>query len=403
MKKARAGKIGKRKGGCRKHVGVRTVIPGVTVREGPRGATIRYSAMIDGRRFQAQCEQPAQLMLDPETGAAKRALVNDYNIWYARCSESTGTVPSTQIPTIDELAELYRQVATERSRDRDFARPTLRSIDSALKGYRFCQAEAGLNGEDLYTALFEPFVLERVFEAFKRRMTGVSAWTYLSALQSVTARWARQKYARLGYKVEAPLLPDPGKAKKAPEYRQLPAETVAKIEKWYRELASENNKDLYLAASVVYQLAVRPGDAGRLDASNFVQDADGYVHLVYRPRKTIESSNRRVDWPIPQELWEQFMLMAGERLAKGGTLIANPRGAFDKLNRTMRAACGLEDSNKAVYELRKLCIHTVYHKLGPEYAVAVSGDRRETIEKYYADPYKMNDVRPLAIAPLGKI
>ena len=63
----------------------------------------------------------------------------------------------------------------------------------------------------------------------------------------------------------------------------------------------------------------------------------------------------------------------------------------------MRAACGMETWNKAVYELRKLCVDTVRREQGVDAAVAISGDRRETIDRYYSDPYKLSGVTPRAI------
>ena len=229
------------------------------------------------------------------------------------------------------------------------------------------------------------------------RMKGVSAYSYVASLQTVTARWTLLKYKDLGFKVDAPLMPDFGNAKRPPEYKMLTAEQKARIQAWYASLAADDDRQLYLAASIVAQLAVRPNDVARLTAENFIQGDDGYVHLAYRPHKTIESSNRRVDWPIYPALWELVRDVAGERLDEGKTLIKGARTVFDKLNKSMRAACGMEDWNKAVYELRKLCVDTVRREQGVDAAVAISGDRRETIDRYYSDPYKLSGVTPRAV------
>jgi len=127
------------------------------------------------------------------------------------------------------------------------------------------------------------------------------------------------------------------------------------------------------------------------------------MHLAYKPNKTAESSNRRVDWPLQPELWEQIRAIAGERLDAGLPLVPKANRVYNKINTSMRLACDMSAKGKASYELRKLCIDTVYHTYGADYAVAISGDKRETIEKYYSDPYKINNITPIAIAPLATL
>ena len=82
------------------------------------------------------------------------------------------------------------------------------------------------------------------------------------------------------------------------------------------------------------------------------------------------------------------MLKTGEPIVGGGAWL------FHKINMTMRYACGLTAERDAVYELRKRCIDTVRRKKGVDQAVALSGDRRDTIEKYYCDPYKSHTALP---------
>jgi integrase len=302
-----------------------------------------------------------------------------------------------RIPTIDELIATYKKIATARSLDPNYKRPTERSIETAAKNYKHCVYASGLSGDRPYTELVDPDMIRRIFTTLCERMKGVSAYSYVASLQTVTARWTILKYKDLGYKVESPLMPDFGNARRPPEYKMLSAEQKAKIQAWYTGLAKSEDRRLYLAASIVAQLAVRPNDVARLTAENFVQGDDGYTHLVYRPHKTMESSNRRVDWPIYPALWDLIRSAAGERLDEGKTLIKAARTVFDRLNHSMRIACGMEDWNKAVYELRKLCVDTVRREQGVDAAVAISGDRRETIDRYYSDPYKLAGVTPRAI------
>lgn len=378
----------------------KTIIPGVVLRKWKDGnKSIRFACMINGSRFTKTCDMPVDLMIDPTTGRPTADLRAEYAVWVEQCSHKVGKVMrfGLKIPTIEELLATYKKIATIRSLDPNYKKPTERSIETAEKNYRHCVEASGLSWDRPYTELMDSDQIRRTFMTLCERMKGVSAYSYVASLQTVTARWTILKYKDLGFKVEAPLMPDFGNAKRPPEYKMLSAEQKAKIQAWYTALAADEDRELYLAASIVAQLAVRPNDVARLTAENFVQGDDGYTHLVYRPHKTIESSNRRVDWPIYPALWELIRSVAGDRLDDGKTLIRSYRTVFDKLNRSMRKACGMEDWNKAVYELRKLCVDTVRREQGVDAAVAISGDRRETIDRYYSDPYKLAGVTPRAI------
>lgn len=304
---------------------------------------------------------------------------------------------------MEELMEAYEYVAMQRCRNPNYRKPTVRSIATALKNVRYCMDEAGIGKFRPYTDLANPQTLREVFDRFCARLHGISAWSYINSMKSITASWTRPIYRTMGYDVRPVELPDVGNVKKAPEYKELTGEQKDRIQKWYTALAGEQDRRMYLAASFVAQLAVRPCDVGLLTAENFRKDEDDpdHVHLRYRPRKTLESSNRRVDWPISPALWDLIVEVAGERLRNGKAMLDAPRNVFAKLNRSMRKACGMEDWNKAVYELRKLCIDTVRREQGVDAAVALSGDRRETIDRYYSDPYKINGIVPLEILPMG--
>ena len=390
---------------AKSQVGEKTICPGIRVREGVRGVSIRYECMANRRRFTAKCRLPVCLALDAR-GHATRALKSDYSHWCEECTREAGSAARGVLrsPTVEELIKAYEKIANERRVDPDFRKPSARSIVEAVRSYQRCVLESGLRKTDDVRKLMEMSTLEAIFEALKKTMNGVSAWSYLAGLQRVTARWALPKYRQMGFLVQAPTMPDVGKAKVPNDYKRLPQALKNKIEAWYRSLGELKDKDLYLAASMTYQLAVRPGDVGRLTAENFVKDPhDGLMHLAYKPNKTAESSNRRVDWPLQPELWEQIRAIAGERLDAGLPLVPKANRVYNKINTSMRLACDMSAKGKASYELRKLCIDTVYHTYGADYAVAISGDKRETIEKYYSDPYKINNITPIAIAPLATL
>ena len=384
----------------------KTVMKGVTLQKWPSGKkTLRFSAMIDGKRFTKTCDIAADLLVDPRTGRPSSQLRAEYNAWIDRCSGEAGVEQhGLIIPTCKELLDMYEKIAWERHHDPNHRKPCERAINAALLNFRHCMVEAGIKEDEPYTRIMDTKVIRQVFESFSKRMTGTSAYSYIMGLKSVTARWAIIKYLDMGFKVEAPLLPDVGNAKKPPEYKMLTPSQRAKIEKWYIELAGHEDREAFMAASIVAQLAVRPSDVALLTSDNFVRYPDDRrVHLVYRPHKTVQSSNRRVDWPISDHLWELICSVAGERLKEGRTILKTPRRVFDFLNASMREACDMEDWTKAVYELRKLCIDTVRREQGVDAAVALSGDRRETIDRYYSDPYKLIGITPIEILPMPAI
>lgn len=385
---------------------VRTIIPGVTVRTGSNGRqTVRFACMINRVRFTKTADLPVEILVDPRTGRPTGDLRVEYNMWVEDCGRKAGRVSplaQAKMPSIEELIQVYEKIATDRMRNPNFRKPSERTIYSAVKYYGYCVEESGLGWSAPAARLLAEDNIRRIFNSFATRMKGTAAWTYIVALSSVTAKWTLPKYRELGLIVEPPTMPDVGNIKKPPEYKMLTPEQKSRIEEWYTKLAATEEREMFMAASIVAQLAVRPGDVGRLTARNFVKyPNDDYVHLAYTPHKTLESSNRRVDWPIRPALWELICDVAGQRLREGKTLLATPGWTFRKLNASMREACGMEEWNKAVYELRKLCIDTVRREQGVDAAVAISGDRRETIDKYYSDPYRITGITPLEIMPMG--
>lgn len=392
-------------------VTLKTVMPGVTVRTNSStgSRTVRFACMINGVRHTKMCDLPIEILIDQRTKRPTAELRAEYNLWVDECSKEDGRAIgssrySSKIPTVGELAATYKRIATARSQDPNYRKPSERAIQTALQNMHHCIEVAGMDEQTPANELLRTETIRMIFNKLCERISGISAWSYISSLQSITANWTLEKYKSLGYRVEPPVMPDVGNAKRAPEYKMLSQEQKDKIEAWYTALAAEDDKQLYLAASIVAQLAVRPSDVVTLKAENFVRYPDDeYVHLVYRPHKTIESSNRRVDWPIRPALWDLICTVAGDRLKEGKTLIKGTRTVFDKLNKSMRKACGMETWNKAVYELRKLCVDTVRREQGVDAAVALSGDRRETIDRYYSDPYKLTGITPIEIMAMPAI
>lgn len=379
---------------------LKSVFPGCQVRNGKRGKSIRFFTMINGQRFTKTCTLPAEIMLTPN-GTATRELRAEYGKWVAECSGKT-TVKfcrnsrMLRVPTIDELLRKYEEIAWKRNRDPNYARPAARSIETAIKNFGYCVEASGLKDSAPITKLMDPEMIRKVFNVFMSRgVTGVSAWSYVSALQSVTATWAIAEYRDAGFLVQKPTMPDFGKAKDPQKYTELSSEMIGKIWQWYMMLEKNANPDCVFYATCMLELAIRPSDIGRLTAANFPTSSNGHHRLVYRPNKTSESSNRRVDIEIPDALWEKLHKLKADVWESGELLLPNVRYVETTVNATMRISCGMapDEFSKASYELRKLCIQTIINTPveqggGVDQAVRLSGDRRDTIEDYYCDPYK---------------
>lgn len=389
---------------------LKTVAPGIQVRYGVKGNTIRYFASVAGSRVTAHCMLilPFEMMVNPKTHKATKILKDDYAAWLGKMEQKSAEKGGgMHTPTCGELIEVYQRLAYERSANPNFMEPSEKSIYSAVNNYTHCVAEAGLTMDSSISELFDTVVIQRIFERMCERMRGISAWSKIMSMKSVTAYWTELKYRDLGLNVPKNIrLPDKPKNAIAPQYQMMTKERREKVEAFYLKLANLKDQWMYLAASMMVELAMRPIDIGMLTEDNFIDDPtdpNGFKHLRYQPHKTKNSSGRWVDWPIKPAHWEQIRAIAGERLDAGKTLLPCRRYTFDKLNPLMRVSCDIEDEGKACYELRKFCIDTVYRTLGPNAAVAISGDRIETVMKYYSDPYKIIVDKPVEVLPLGNI
>jgi len=382
---------------------LKTIRQGVVAMYGKKGVTIRYYVRLRGKRFTETGRIAYEDAVNPKTHKPTKALNNDYADW---CMGLEGKVADPtkrglRIPTLRELMEAYKEVATERMLNPLFGKPGEKAIYTALNNFKHVYEAAGMTDDRLLTDLLERSMVQKAFNALGRRMKATSAWSLIVSLKSVTASWAIGRYEEMGYKVEPARLPDRPLGANAPQYHLLPKEMRDKINDWYIKLVDCPDRKMRLAASMTYQLAMRPIDTGLITKDNFkYDDTDGLMHLVYKPHKTQASSGRVVDWPVLPALWEEIRAIAGERLDAGKTLINSPRSTYGKLNASMRASCGMA-GNKAVYELRKLCVDTVRRTMGADFAVAISGDRRDTIDHYYSDPYKMIGVKPIEIGPMS--
>ena len=372
-------------------MGIKTIMPGVMLREGKRKRAIQFACMINGQRFSCTYDDaPIDVLID-QRSRPTRQLKNAYNAWRTSCEEDVGEIKRYGLrePTLGEMMDAYEKFATERSYDPRFRKPRLRTIANSLVSFRTVMREGGLHETDGYRKLYNEATAKRIFDSLlrpERGLTGVSAWAYICSLQTLAAEWTKPYYERKGYLVKSVKLPDAGLVKDAPRYQRPTQDLIARQDQFYSSLQEREDKRLFLVASMVLQLAMRPEDVAALTAENFVRAADGRIYLDYIPQKTMYSSKRRVRWPVPPALWDRIRAHAGSRLDAGDTLIDRFQSVCHRLNEEMRTSCGMERSTKALYEFRKRCIDYVYHQFGINAAVAISGDNASTIEYYYLDP-----------------
>ena len=280
------------------------------------------------------------------------------------------------VPTIKQVMKCYRVVAqSERMKT---GRPGETTVCNALRGTGCVCRAAGIDLDSPVTALTRQ-AFDTALSAFMdRRLTRLTAWSYVCQLRAVFARWCQPYYRDAGW--EIPSLELPSFRVRAPRYVRPCAEMLARVKAWYENQTGEH----WFAATMMLEFAMRNSDVLRLKKENFVtheiagEDGPRIAHfLSYTPHKTALSSGRCVYWPIHDSIWRKFDEYGG---LDGLDVTVE---TFDDLNRGLRMI-GMH-GQKGAYELRKICIDHVYQRYGAEMAVSISGDDIKTISRYYAD------------------
>ena len=123
------------------------------------------------------------------------------------------------------------------------------------------------------------------------------------------------------------------------------------VKAWYRTLDGE----VWFAATMMLEFAMRNGDVLRLKPENFVERGE-MRYLNYVPHKTELTSGRRVFWPIHDDIWAKIKDLGGV------AAFDLTDDVFSSINKAMRSM-GFSGS-KGAYELRKICIDHIYQKYG---------------------------------------
>ena len=302
-------------------------------------------------------------------------------------------------PTVSELIRVYREIAAAEFSAEGEPKPS--TVEENAR--KLTAMAKGASGED--DPRIDELTPERVekwvaaycakYPPEQQGRARVSAWSTLAQARSVWAKWTRQKYERRGIRIPACLDRWPRqKRNSASAYKRPPEALRAATMKWYQDSA-EKQPELWVAATLMVQFAMRPWSAAMLKWSD-IEVGAAAITLRYTPTKTENRTSRprRVSWPVAPSLYDGLRKRGGkgEYVTPGDTLASRYALYTRSLCKVMRGlGWGRETYGKACYELRKLCIDAVYRTLGVEAAVQVSGDNVATVIKYYADP---NRARP---------
>ena len=291
------------------------------------------------------------------------------------------------IPTIRELIEAYREIATlERVKNE---RPSALTVCTVLASVRMVcrtlcdKGDAWLDWP--ITALTRRELDRFLLLSKSNGLRPVTAWAYLQSLRSVVARWTLPYYADRRWKVTPIELPVC--RHRSARYTRPDRELLLRVRDWYESLEIRADKRDWLVATLMLEFAMRNGDVAKLLWSNFqtVIGPDGRrVVLCYTPHKTALSSARRVSWPVHPDIWERLVRIRAASPNRP-RLITNAEDVFMRLNAELRSQ-KLFVGTKGLYELRKICIDHIYQKFGAEMASSISGDDIRTVTRYYADP-----------------
>lgn len=277
------------------------------------------------------------------------------------------------MPTISQVMKCYTIIS--RAERVKTGRPGMETVANALRGTRTVCEAAGIDLDSPVDALTRKAFDEALAVFMSRGMRRITAWTYVSQLRAVFARWCQPYYKDAGWIL--PPLELPVFRAQAPRYERPCADMMKRVKAWYERLEGE----LWFAATMMLEFAVRNGDVLRLTKENFIE-REGKHYLSYTPHKTALTSARRVFWPVHGAIWRRIDELGG----LDGLSVTDE--TFDELNRSLRSL-GFR-GNKAAYELRKICIDHIYQEYGAEKASSISGDDIKTITHYYADPAQPN-------------
>ena len=418
------------------------VMPGVYLvgRTDRNPGIIYFRRMFNGRRVIKKATVQGALALDAK-GRPTKALKSEAANWsmskinQAYMEKREGLKEMT---FADLMREYPKAAELERVKS---GKPSEKTVENILKAVTQFMAAAGLKDGDKCTKLTTDLFDVTITLLIKNGRAKTTAWSYATAMQTATARWAAPYFRREGFR--PPTFTLPAKRNMKPQrYVRPTKEQLEKVASWYENLWEEPDKRQWLAATMMLQFAMRNGDAIMATPDIFqkrtIKTKDGEAAermvLCYTPHKTSTSSGRSVAWPVAPGLWSRIeearksITKAAERTLEdatnldfkegeayrsrrggigwwrlhgeeqSGKLIPFGHMTYLRINKDLRKI--FPNAQKASYELRKICIDHIYQSRGPAMASAISGDDLKTVTYYYADPSQAIEQDGVDIAEL---
>lgn len=286
------------------------------------------------------------------------------------------------VPTIRTAVEVYKDAARiERIKT---GKPTKRTSGDVVRMFLYVVDTLDIKQTASIDALTRKRFNDFCVMMIEKNVSRISVLSYLDKCKALGARWTDDYYTERNF--VTPKFDIPKINVTPTRYKRPSIEKRKAVLKWYQSLSDEGDDVMWGVVTMMLEFALRNHDVALLTWGNFKR-ADNGIMLEYVPHKTRLSSGRRVVAKVPTETWERLRRLKGMRkevnddtpVFRGLGLY----GIFDELRSLMRSF-GFNGS-KSIYELRKLCIDTVYRNFGAEAASAISGDDIHTVTKYYAD------------------
>ena len=303
--------------------------------------------------------------------------------------------------TIGELLAAYRDAAE--ARRTSFGVPAERSQRLVESRLLLVARGCGLGERDLVEQLtpdaiaqwVERRVAKRAAAGTPRERALATAVATLRSARDICSRWAMDYYRRSGIDVPPCILEWPHfKSKHSPQWEDPPKALKDRLLAEARKLRADNPA-VWVLYHVLISFGCRPVDALALRMEDFemLPGADGSKRrcLVYTPRKTRNSSGRRVVVPVADRVWQE--LAEGRKAAgcgPGGLLVPSVPGhrgreqVLEDLNAWMRSiGWKQEDYHYAAYNLRKLFTSAVLTEHGEQIASDLCGSSVAMVRRSY--------------------
>ena len=308
--------------------------------------------------------------------------------WVRRWGKGLENAPyykeGKRVPTIGEFFDAYVEFAEQEYLSNGSPAPsTLAKYRSSFDIFvRTC----GLSRSDSLASITRDRMDAFVSESLARGLIPLTVYSILKQVRSLFGAWVMERYAARGWEVVMPNFPRRrGKLTAAKVYQRPPEKLRERTMDWYRAL-ERSDPMAWAAASLMLQFGMRNCDAARLKWEDIVRE-DGKWVLGYTPKKTRNSSGRRVHCAMSDAFYERLRANGG----KGAYVLERAESAFKQINASLfDLGWKPPQYHKRAYELRKMCIDRIYRTYGVEAAVQVSGDDIKTILRFYADPSRAN-------------